>query len=567
MDIETFEQLNINDNLKRAIIDMNYEIPTPIQAKAIPFILENRDVIGQAQTGTGKTAAFAIPILEKVDFNDYNIQALVMSPTRELAIQITKEIRKISKYSDSVRVVPVYGGQSYDIQINALKKKPQIIVGTPGRIIDLMKRSLLKFGNVNTVVLDEADEMLKMGFQEDLETILQTTPKDKQTVMFSATMPPQIKKIANSYLKEYEMIKVENKTVTVEKIDQTYYLCKNEQKMDLLVRLLDYYRIESAIIFSNTKRDVDDLVIKLQNQNYVTEGIHGDLKQSQRDRVMNSFRGNHVQILVATDVAARGLDVDNVGAVINYDCPLEEELYVHRIGRTGRAGKSGLAFTFVTKRQEYRIQQIEKYTNSKIKKGKIPSIEEIKYAKSSEMYYVIKENLEKNNTYELNEVIEKLIKDEYTKDQIINVMFHMLNQDTLKDYEEIDVVSFSERNEKKGRQKEFKDRRNTRGERENKNQRGSVNRDSRDSKPNKRKKIGKKVLVYLNIGTRQNIKVFDILDYLKNDFKIHKNDIGTIEITKKATYVELFENDAKLITNSSNQKMMNENLIQAEIIK
>ncbi len=564
MNIETFEQLNINDNLKKAIIDMNYVNPTPIQAKAIPFVLENRDIIGQAQTGTGKTAAFAIPILEKINFNDYNIQALVMSPTRELAIQITKEFRKLCKYSESIKVVPVYGGQSYDIQINALKKKPQIIVGTPGRIIDLMKRSLLKFGNINTVVLDEADEMLKMGFQEDLETILKATPNNKQTVMFSATMPTQIKKIANTYLKDYEMIKVENKTITVEKIDQKYYICKNEQKMDLLVRLLDFYRIESAIIFSNTKKDVDNLVVKLQNQNYVTEGIHGDLKQSQRDRVMNSFRGNHVQILVATDVAARGLDIDNVGAVFNYDCPLEEELYVHRIGRTGRAGKSGLAFTFVTKRQEYRIHQIEKYTNSRIQRGKIPSIEEIKYAKSSEMYYVIKNNLEKNNTYELSDVMEKLVNDGYTKDQIINVMFHMLNQDSLKEYEEIDEVTFSERKEKRGRQK---DKRNTRTERVAKSPRENSKKVVKRNNQSKREKSGKKVLLYLNIGTRQNIKVFDILDYLKNDFKIHKNDIGTIEITKKATYIELFENDAKLITNASNEKMMKENIVQAEIIK
>ncbi len=552
MDIQTFDQFNIKDSIKTAVKEMNYINPTPIQEKAIPVMLSNKNIIGQAQTGTGKTAAFAIPILDRIDINDYHIQALIMSPTRELAIQITKEIRKLSQFMESVRVVPVYGGQSYDIQINALKKKPQIIVGTPGRIIDLINRSLLKFGNVNTVVLDEADEMLKMGFQDDLETILQSTPEEKQTVMFSATMPDQIKKIANTYLHDYQLIKIENKTITVEKINQYYYLCKNEQKIDLLVRLMDFHHIESTIVFCNTKKDVDELVIKLQNQNYVTEGIHGDMKQSQRDRVMNSFRGNHVQILVATDVAARGLDIDDVAAVFNYDCPLEEELYVHRIGRTGRAGKSGKAFTFITKRQEYRIQQIEKFIYSKIEKGKIPSVEEIRQTKGQEMYLFLKDNMEKNQTHEKNEVIEHLIIDGYTNDQIINVMFQMLNKETQKDYEKIDEVTYTE----KKTRKEFGDKKSFQKE---------TKKEPR-LRSGKRENSGKKVILYINAGTRQNIKIFDILDFFRDNFRVHKNDIGTIEITKKATYVELYENDANRVLVNQENKIGN-NLIEIQVIK
>ncbi|MDF2698837.1 MAG: srmB [Haloplasmataceae bacterium] len=585
MTIENFEQLNINENLKKAILELNYTTPTPIQALAIPKILDNKDVIGQAQTGTGKTAAFAIPIIEKIDEVDDSIQALILLPTRELAIQVTKEVRKLIVHMDNIRVVPVYGGQSYDIQISALKKHPQIIVGTPGRIIDLMSRSLIRFDKLRILVLDEADEMLKMGFQEDLETILEKTPKTRQSVLFSATMPDPILKIANTYLKNYELIKIENKTITVDRIEQFYYNVKTDQKLDILVRLLDFYNLKSSIVFCNTKRDVDELVLKLQGQNYMTEGIHGDLKQGQRDRVMNSFRNNNVRILVATDVAARGLDINNVEAIFNYDLPLEDEVYVHRIGRTGRAGKYGMAFTFITKRQEYKLQLIEKYINTKINKGKIPTPEEIKQTKSLELFEVVKEKLVNLSNVETHPLAEKLTNDGFTKDQIINALISMVGKETTKDYANIvedsndrrprqDRDDRSRRNDRNDNRFDRRDRNDNRFDRkdrtENKSRRETKSNnieEKRDTVRPKKDNNSKQVLLFVDAGTNKDVRVGDILDLLKQDFNINKNDIGTIEITKKATYVELYEKDANSIISSSKSKLVKGKEVKVEIIQ
>ena len=343
-----FDELNIDERILRAIEDMGFEETSPIQTQAIPAVCEGIDVVGQAQTGTGKTAAYTIPMLMKIDPQKNTPQAIVLSPTRELAVQVAEEIRKLAKYMSDIKVLPVYGGQEIVRQIKSLKTGVQIIVGTPGRVMDHMRRKTVKFDNINMVILDEADEMLDMGFREDMETILTETPEDRQTVMFSATMPKAIMDIARNFQKDARIIKVVRKELTVSNIEQFYYEVRPKNKTEVLCRLIDIYNPRLSVVFCNTKRLVDELISELKGRGYFADGIHGDMKQQQRDRVMDDFRSGKVDILIATDVAARGIDVDDVDMVFNYDIPQDEEYYVHRIGRTGRAGRSGMALSFIS---------------------------------------------------------------------------------------------------------------------------------------------------------------------------------------------------------------------------
>ena len=372
-----FEKLNVRKDIIDCLNKENILVPTPIQEEAIPLLKEGFDCIGQAQTGTGKTFAYAIPLIEGIDPSDKEPKALVLTPTRELGIQVSNEIGKLLLSNKDIKYACIYGGESYDKQRIALSKKPQIIIGTPGRIIDQMERGNLKFNQIRYLVLDEADEMLKMGFQEDLEKILSSMPKDRQTALFSATIPPFIKNVVKNYMNDPKWVKIESKTLTVEAIDQQLYYCKKDSKKDLLIRLLDYNQFHQIMIFCNTKSMVDELVIFLQTQGFRAEGLHGDLKQISRDKVMQSFRNNTIDILIATDVAARGIDIDGIDAVINFDVPNENELYVHRIGRTARAGTSGTAITISTIRNKGRISDLERYTKSKIRVCEIPTPKEI----------------------------------------------------------------------------------------------------------------------------------------------------------------------------------------------
>ncbi|NLZ82903.1 MAG: DEAD/DEAH box helicase, partial [Clostridiales bacterium] len=330
MSVNKFEELELNSQIIRAIEDMGFEEMSPIQANAIPVILEGKDVVGQAQTGTGKTAAFGIPMLQVVDPKDRAIQGIVLCPTRELAIQVAEEYRNLGKYLHGIKVLPIYGGQEISKQIRSIKAGSQIIIGTPGRVMDHMRRKTIKLDNIKMIVLDEADEMLNMGFREDIETILSQTTEDRQMVMFSATMAKSILDIAKTYQDNPEIIKVVKKELTVPKIEQYYYEVSPKNKEEVLSRLLDMYNPKLSLVFCNTKRQVDELTSALQGRGYFAEGLHGDLKQIQRDRVMNSFRNGKTEILVATDVAARGIDVDDVEAVFNYDVPQDDEYYVHR---------------------------------------------------------------------------------------------------------------------------------------------------------------------------------------------------------------------------------------------
>lgn len=373
----TFEEMCLDTRIMRAIAEMGFEQPSPIQAQSIPIAVEGKDMIGQARTGTGKTASFGIPMLQRINPKDKNLQAIVLCPTRELAIQSANEIRKLAKFLHGIKVLPIYGGQEINKQIRSLKGGVQIVIGTPGRVMDHLRRHTLKPQTVDIVVLDEADEMLNMGFREDIETILGQLPEERQTMLFSATMPKPILEIAKRYLHEPEIVKVIQKELTVPKIEQYYYEVNPRKKNEVLSRLLDMYDPSLSLVFCNTKRKVDELVADLKGRGYFAEGLHGDMKQSQRDRVMNGFRNGRTDILVATDVAARGIDVDDVEAVFNYDVPQDDEYYVHRIGRTGRAGREGRAFTLVVGKEIYKLKDIQRYCKTKIRRQPIPSVNDV----------------------------------------------------------------------------------------------------------------------------------------------------------------------------------------------
>ena len=361
METVRFDELQLDERILRAVTDMGFEAASPIQAQAIPVQMEGRDIVGQAQTGTGKTAAFGIPLLQKVDPKNKKLQAIALCPTRELAIQVADEIRRLAKYMHGIKVLPIYGGQDIVRQIRGLKDGTQIVIGTPGRVMDHMRRKTIRCDHVHTVIMDEADEMLNMGFLEDMETILSQLPEERQTVMFSATMPQEIQDIARRFQKEPVIVKVVKKELTVPKVTQYYYEVRPKTKVEVMCRLLDMYAPKLSVAFCNTKKQVDELVQELQGRGYFAEGLHGDLKQIQRDRVMGSFRSGTTEILVATDVAARGIDVDDVEAVFNYDIPQDDEYYVHRIGRTGRAGREGIAFSFVVGKEVYKLRDIHSH--------------------------------------------------------------------------------------------------------------------------------------------------------------------------------------------------------------
>ncbi|WAA09252.1 DEAD/DEAH box helicase [Fervidibacillus albus] len=370
-----FEDLHLSASTLKSLRRIGFEETTPIQEQTIPLGLEGRDLIGQAQTGTGKTAAFGIPLIEKVNTRKKHIQCLVIAPTRELAIQVSEELHKIG-YEKHVHVLAVFGGQDISRQIRALKKRPSIIVGTPGRLLDHINRGTIKLSEIHTVVLDEADEMLNMGFIDDIEAILEKVPEKRQTLLFSATMPEKIRQIALKFMKDPETIKTKSKEMTVPQIEQYFVKVDEREKFDALTRLLDYQSPDLAIVFGRTKRRVDELSEALSIRGYTAEGIHGDLSQAKRLSVLRKFKEGSIDVLVATDVAARGLDISGVTHVYNFDIPQDPESYVHRIGRTGRAGKTGMAITFVVPREMGYLRVVEETTKKRMKRMQVPSLAE-----------------------------------------------------------------------------------------------------------------------------------------------------------------------------------------------
>ncbi len=523
-----FSKFKVSNTLIEALNQIDIFVPTPIQEQSIPLLLEGYDVIGQAQTGTGKTFAYAIPLIEHIDSNLKDIQALVLCPTRELSLQVSNEVEKLAKNIKKLKLATIYGGESYEKQFKTLKNRPQIVIGTPGRIIDQINRGNLDFSKITYLVLDEADEMLKMGFQEDLETILKTMPKDRQTALFSATLPTFIKNVSKKYMIEPKFVKIENKTLTVEAIEQMVYYVKKEQKKDLLLRLLDYYQFKSSMIFTNTKVMVDELVLFLQKEGFSADGIHGDLKQASRDRVMQSFRNSSVEILIATDVAARGIDIDGIEAIINFDIPNENEIYVHRIGRTARAGATGTAITLATSRAKNRIKELEEYIHQKITVMPIPSIKEIQTHKQKKLFMQITEGIEKNiENHKYDALISKLSRMNSDPIPLLVTLLDMIDQEKERSYVDIEPISF-----KTSRETNKKSIKEAKGFRQ-------------------AKKIS---VIEINVGEIDKVRPNQLVVYLHDELKVHREHIGKIVIKKKYSFLEINSEALRFIKDINKKK-------------
>ena len=419
-----FADLGLSPEILKAVADLGFEEASPIQSAAIPVLLEGHDVVGQSQTGSGKTAAFAIPAIELCVASDRSVQVLIMCPTRELATQVADEVHKLSAHKRGMHAVPIYGGASYERQFFELKKGVQIVIGTPGRIMDHMDRGTLQLGNVKMVVLDEADRMLDMGFREDIEKILSATPNERQTVFFSATVSKQIRDLIERHSNEPKSVKIEQKQLTVPAIEQWYYEVPQRMKFETLLRLIDFHGYKLGIIFCNTQRMVDELADDLIAQGFSADRLHGGIAQAQRTRVMNKFKKAEFEFLVATDVAARGIDVDELELVVNYDLPYDSEDYVHRIGRTGRAGRKGMAVTFVSGRDIYKLQHIERYTRTKILRGKIPTAGEVEERRAEAMVQKVREVLNRGNLSMA--LTDRLLSEGYNSTDIAAALFELL---------------------------------------------------------------------------------------------------------------------------------------------
>ena len=498
-----FEDMNISNEICRAVLDMGFEEATPIQSQAIPVILEGKDIIGQSQTGTGKTAAFGIPLLERINPEDRRLQALILCPTRELAIQVSEEFRKLLKYKDNIRVLPIYGGQPIDRQIAALRKGTQVVIGTPGRVMDHMRRRTIKAETVQMMVLDEADEMLDMGFREDIETILVKIPEEHQTLLFSATLSPEILDITKRFQKNPEFIKIVRKELTVPNVEQYYFDVKEKTKLDALCRIIDVYDPKLAMVFCNTKKRVDDLVEMLQGRGYFAEGLHGDLKQAQRDKVMQKFRNGTIEILVATDVAARGIDVDDIDVVFNYDVPQDEEYYVHRIGRTGRAGKAGKAFTFCVGKEIYKLRDIMRYTKTKIQQQKLPTLSDVEEMKTNIYLEKIKGIIEEGHLTKYIHLVDRLMEEDYTSIDIAAALL----KDHLSDVNADDIDALDD-----------------------------INLGGTELYGGEGEKM---VRLFINAGKKSKIRAKDIVGAIANEAGIPGKTLGEIAIFDEYTFVDV----------------------------
>ena len=512
METVRFEEMGLSEEIQKAVRYMGFEEASPIQAKAIPAMISGIDLIGQAQTGTGKTAAFGIPLLEKVDPKLKKLQAIVLCPTRELAIQVADEIRNLSRYMHGIKVLPIYGGQDIVKQIRSLKSGTQIVIGTPGRVMDHMRRKTMKLDFVHTVVLDEADEMLNMGFREDIEFVLSGVPEERQTVLFSATMPKPIMEITKKFQNNAKVIKVTKKELTVPNIEQYYYDVKPKKKEEVLSRLLDIYSPRLSVVFCNTKKQVDLLVNALLGRGYFAAGLHGDMKQEQRDRVMQGFRTGKTEILVATDVAARGIDVDEVEAVFNYDLPQDDEYYVHRIGRTGRAGREGRAFSFVSGKEVYKLKEIQRYCKTKIYAQKVPSLNDVANTKMENILDDVERVIEQEDLdMMINAIEERVNNSEFTAMDMAAAFLKIccgMTEDN-KNTEENDW--------------EFGDT--------------GAGEDGM-------------VRLFVNIGKKQRVRPGDILGAIAGESGMDGKLIGTIDMYDKYTFVEVPREYAREVLNA-----------------
>lgn len=540
-DTLSFEDLGLTEPTLRAIAELGYEEPTPIQARTINRMTEGVDVIAQAQTGTGKTAAFALPIIEKLEASVRTPQALVLTPTRELAVQVAEAFHSYGKYH-RISILPVYGGQPIDRQLRALDRGVQIVVGTPGRLLDHIRRGTLKLDRVSSVVLDEADEMLDMGFIEDIEAILQETPETRQTALFSATMPGPIAELARRYMRDPQRITVQSEQMTVPQIRQVYYEVGGRDKFEILGRILDFEAPTSAIIFCRTKSEVDSLGERLIARAFPAETLHGDLSQVQRDRVMGRFRSSQVELLVATDVAARGLDVEHVSHVINYDIPLDPEIYVHRIGRTGRAGRTGTAITLVTPRERRLLKIIERTTSAQIQRMRLPTISDVVARRRESFKETLRETIAQGGLEQFVIMAEDL-GEEYSPTDLAAAAFKLLmgepqnpNEDKLAQ-EEIEEIE----DERDGRRRQRRDR--SFGP-----ERGMTR-------------------LYIDVGRDDGVRPADIVGAIANEAGIPGRAIGAIELFERFSFVEVPSNHTERVTRALKRTTIRGRKISPSIAK
>ena len=609
-----FSDLGISEEILRAVEEMGYTQPSPIQQQAIPFVLQGRDLIGQAQTGTGKTAAFAIPIIDLVDPDFNKPQAIILCPTRELAVQVEGEIQKLAKYHKKINSVAIYGGESIDRQIRVLKKGVQIVVGTPGRVQDHINRGTLRLEDSGIIVLDEADEMLDMGFRDDIEAILQEMPEERQTVFFSATMAKPILDLTRKYQKDPEIIKVAKNELTVAKIDQVFYEVKQSLKMELMARLMNIHNYALSVVFCNTKRMTDEVTESLGARGILAEALHGDLSQAQRDKVMGKFRKGLCTVLVATDVAARGIDVDNVEAVFNFDIPLDEEYYVHRIGRTGRAGKSGTAITFITGRREMmKLKDLERFTKATINKMTPPSVTELVELKKTQFIKDVHRVLSKQEDNQLFEAtIGQMLSEGLTQEQISLGLLKMVMGDTVKEMKEqdfgIEAPAYGDRRREGGREggrdggresrygdrreggrgERFGDRREAPrgGDRPDRGSRfgdrkeggsrfgdsssrfGDRKEGTRDFAPRaERAREENMTRLFLNLGKKDFIRPNDIVGAIAGESGLSGKSIGGIDIFDNFSFVDVPHKDAEHVVRVMKNNTIKGRTVNMEISK
>lgn len=552
-----FNELNLSVEVTRALEDMGFEKATPIQAEAIPPVLEGLDIIGQAQTGTGKTAAFGIPLLEKIDPKIKNPQALILCPTRELAVQVANEFRKLGKYKTNVKCMAIYGGEPIRFQIMGLRKGCQIIVGTPGRVIDHINRKTIKLNHVNTMILDEADEMLKMGFREDIESILGSVENEqRQMLLFSATMPKPILDITHKFQNNPKLIKVVSKELTTKNVTQQAFNVRSALKVEALTRLLGVHKPKLSLVFCNTKRTVDEVTDQLLQKGYACDKIHGDIDQKIRLDVLSKFNRGLINILVATDVAARGIDINDVEAVFNFDVPEKEDYYVHRIGRTGRAGRSGASYTLVGEREGYRLRNIMGYTKCKIERCEVPTIKKVNKSKIQQFKENLKVKMDSTEDLEkYMDIILALENDGYMPSQIAAAL--LASNLEISEQDEVDFAPVRRRRDDRDR---HQGRRNDRG---GDRRRG----DRRDGERRDRRLRGNVSRLHINLGKKHGIREKDIVGAIAGEAGIRGREIGSIEMYDKFTFVEIPDQHAGHVIEVMNKSRIRGKKIRVENAK
>jgi len=563
MQKKLFTELGLSPEVLKAVAKMGFEEASPIQSASIPPLLEGSDVVGQSQTGSGKTAAFAIPAIEMIDITIRAPQAIILCPTRELAVQVAEEVAKLAMFKRGVRELPIYGGQSYERQFRGLQAGAQIIIGTPGRVMDHLSRGTLKLDQVRMVILDEADRMLDMGFLEDIKTVLSHAPKERQTVLFSATLPRPIIELIKTFTKNAVNVRIETQALTVPAIEQLYYEVDRRSKLEVLCRLIDIENIKYAIIFCATKMMVDDLTEHLMARGYLADKLHGDISQQARERVMAKFRKHGFEFLVATDVAARGLDVDDIEVVFNYDLPHDGEDYVHRIGRTGRAGRSGRAITFVAGREIYKLQNIIRFTKGQIKRARVPSADEVEEKRTNLFLDSLRETLEGGDYKRHDALIERLLDQGHAPTDIASALIHLINADKPAAGEKI-----MEDQPGRGQRASHRDfppddrRHDSRRSFEGSDQDRGGEREPRGGGRRREQAMSGTadpvsheegmIRLSMNVGRDHNIGPGDIVGVILGASKISKEAVGAIMILPKQTLVDVSMEHSKLVLKKLN---------------